>query len=309
MTRLLKVVALVNARAGALEHQDAGTFRDRLISAFAESGVSADLEFLSGDRLQKGAEDATKKAARHEIDAVVVCGGDGSIRTVASVLTGTSVPLGILPLGTLNHFAKDLGIPSDIEGAVEVISAGRARAVDVAEVNGHVFINNSSVGIYPFLVLDRERKRRTEGRAKWVATGLAVLQMLWQFPLRRLSISTDGATESVRTSLLFVGNNKYDLALSSFGKRERLDEGELWLYVSKQQSRIALIWLACRSGFGLLDQARDLQILRVSSAEIRSRKRHLLVATDGEIETMRPPLVFRSRPGALHVLVPPEAEF
>jgi diacylglycerol kinase family enzyme len=92
------------------------------------------------------------------------------------VLTGTGVPLGILPLGTLNHFAQDLDIPSDIEGAVDVISAACARQVDVAEVNGHVFINNSSIGIYPFLVLNRERRRRNEGRAKWIATGLAVLE-------------------------------------------------------------------------------------------------------------------------------------
>lgn len=234
-------------------------------------------------------------------------GGDGSIRTVASVLTGNSIPLGVLPLGTLNHFAKDLCIPLDIDGAVEVISAARARAVDVGEVNGHVFINNSSIGIYPFLVLHREQRRRVDGHAKWVAMGLAVLQLLRHFPLRRLSISTDGGTEPVRTPCLFVGNNKYDLTLSTFGKRERLDEGKLWLYVSKQQSRIALFLLACRSAFGLLDQARDLQILRVGSAEIRSRRRHLLVATDREIETMQPPLLYRSRPAALWVFTPPTA--
>lgn len=307
MIKRLRVVVLLNAAAGTLEHQDATVFRGRLTSAFAERGVSAELEFLHGDRLQKGAEDAIKKAARHEIDAVVVGGGDGSIRTVASVLTGNSIPLGVLPLGTLNHFAKDLCIPLDIDGAVEVISAARARAVDVGEVNGHVFINNSSIGIYPLLVLDRERRRRVDGHAKWVAMGLAVLQLLRHFPLRRLSISTDGSTEPVRTPCLFVGNNKYDLTVSAFGKRERLDEGKLWLYVSKQQSRIALFWLACRSAFGLLDQARDLQILRVGSAEIRSRRRHLLVATDGEIETMQPPLLYRSRPAALWVFTPPTA--
>jgi hypothetical protein len=99
-------------------------------------------------------------AKRGEIDAVVVGGGDGSVRTVASVLADTGVPLGVLPLGTLNHFARDLGIPLDVEAAAETIAKGDVRVVDLAKANGEIFINNASIGIYPYLVIARERQGR-----------------------------------------------------------------------------------------------------------------------------------------------------
>src|SRR5687767_5549926 len=109
----LRVAALVNETAGTVERQPSDAFPDRLASAFARGGVSADLELLPSDRIREAAERARERAAQGEIDAVVVGGGDGTISTVASVLAGTDIPLGVLPLGTLNHFAKDLGIPLD----------------------------------------------------------------------------------------------------------------------------------------------------------------------------------------------------
>ena len=119
---------------------------------------------------------------RGETDAIVVGGGDGSIRTLASVLAGTDVPLGVLPLGTLNHFAKDLGIPLQVEEAAAIIAAGRTRVVDLAEVNGETFINNSSIGIYPYMVIDRERRRARHKLAKWMAMVPAFFRMLRHFP-------------------------------------------------------------------------------------------------------------------------------
>ena len=92
------------------------------------------------------------------------------------------MPLGVLPLGTLNHFAKDLGIPEKLEDAVALITAGHTRRVDLGEVNGEIFINNSSLGIYPYLVSDRERQTSATGRTKWVAASLAFLRVLRRFP-------------------------------------------------------------------------------------------------------------------------------
>jgi diacylglycerol kinase family enzyme len=299
----------LNAGAGTITGQDEGVFRANLISIFADHGVSAELEFLSGSDLQASAEAAMARAQQGEIDAVVACGGDGSIRTVASVLAGTNVPLGVLPLGTLNHFAKDLGLPLNIEEGAKIIATGYRRAVDVGEVNGRVFINNSSIGVYPSLVVKRDRRRRKIGESKWTAAVLAGVQMLRRFPLHRLSISVNGEKEAVRTLCLFVGNNEYDLALANFGSRKRMDGSELWLYVTKQRSRLALIWLACRSWLGLLDGARDFIAVPTDCAEIKSKKRRLLVAMDGEVNVMHSPLMYRSRPGALTVLVPQSTTF
>lgn len=304
MTNLRRVAVLLNAGAGTLTGQDEGLFRDDLISMFADHGVSADVEMLSGDNLQKSAERAVARAQRGEIDAVVAGGGDGSIGTVAAALAGTPIPLGVLPLGTLNHFAKDLGLPLDIGAAVGIIASAHVRAVDVGAVNGTIFINNSSIGVYPSLVVKRDRRRRTTGQSKWRAAILASVQMLRRFPVHRLSILANGEHDAVRTLCLFVGNNEYDLSLTSFGSRKNLDTGELWLYVTRQQSRMSLVWLALRSWLGLLNQTQDFTAVRTDCAEIKSKKRRLLVAIDGEVTVMHSPLRYESRPGALRVLVP-----
>jgi diacylglycerol kinase family enzyme len=301
----LRIAVLINEGAGALARQDIKSFRAELNSAFERRGITAAIDFLEGSGIRKAAKEAVASADEDRIDVVVVGGGDGTVRTVASVLAGTGVPLGVLPLGTLNHFAKDAGIPVEMDGALDLIAARCVHSVDIGDVNGRVFINNASIGLYPSLVLSRERTRRSNGRPKWLATALAIFQIVRQFPLHRLSIFANGAREPVRTPCLFVGNNRYGLTALTFGQRKSLEEGELCLYVAKQQSRFALLWLAVRSSFGFIDRTRDLRVLSVSTAEIRSKKSRLFVAMDGEVEQMPPPLNYRSRPGALQVLGPP----
>ncbi|HEX2727879.1 MAG TPA: diacylglycerol kinase family protein [Beijerinckiaceae bacterium] len=300
----MRVTALVNAAAGTAERHGPDALRGTLADAFERQGLSVDLQFVPGDQLREAAEAARGAAARGEIDAVAVGGGDGTISTVAAVLAGTGIPLAVLPLGTLNHFAKDLGIPADLDAAVAVISPANMRAVDVASVNGEVFVNNSSIGIYPYMVVDRERRRSLHGQSKWVAMFWALLRGLRYFPLRRLSICAEGWAEPCRTPCVFVGNNEYCLDASSFGTRERLNAGTLCLYVARQQSRPALLWLAFRSAIGLLDRKRDLRTFKSGSVDISSRTSRLLVALDGEVLVMRSPLEYRVRPGALRVFAP-----
>jgi diacylglycerol kinase family enzyme len=300
----LRVLGLLNERAGAAQSYGADVLRDILAAAFARRGVAAELQFVSGTGLHRAAEAAAAKATGGEIDAVVVGGGDGTVSTVAGVLAGTGIPLGVLPLGTLNHFAKDLGIPLDLDAAVAVICAALTHRVDVAEVNGRVFINNSSIGIYPFMVLDRERRRRLHRLSKWSAMALAALKTLRYFPVRRLSVRVAQWTEPCRSPLVFVGNNKYLLTPPALGRRERLDQGVLSLYVAKPQSRLGLIRLALRSLLGLLGDDRDMRTFTAPAADILTRKRRLLVATDGEVTKLRPPLHYVIRPHALRVFVP-----
>jgi diacylglycerol kinase family enzyme len=300
-----RVAVLLNASAGTIEGQDGNALRDSLQSAFQRHAISATIELAPGADLRASTERALQRAAAGDLGAIVVGGGDGTIRTVASIVGASSVPLGIIPLGTLNHFAKDLGLPLEVEEAVAVIAAGEVRSVDLGEVNGMTFINNSSIGVYPYLVLDRERRRSKQGLAKWIAMILATLRALRNFPLRRLSVHAEGRTERWRSPLVLVGNNEYVLTGLSLGKRERLDRGELCLYVAKKQSRLSLFWLACRSVLGRVEQPQDLRILKVRAAEIRSHASRLLVACDGEVQVMRSPLHYHTRPGALRVFAPP----
>ncbi|MFL6306127.1 MAG: diacylglycerol/lipid kinase family protein [Xanthobacteraceae bacterium] len=299
-----RIRVLLNASSGKSAGEDRGRIKNVLESAFQNHTLSATFELLKGEELRAGAERALRRVTDGELDAIVVGGGDGTISTVSSVIAGSDVPLGIIPLGTLNHFAKDLKIPMAIHEAVAIIAAGHLRSVDVGEVNGQIFVNNSSIGLYPYLVLDRERRTSRVGLPKWLALIMASLQVLRYFPLRRLSVHTASGTETYRSPCVFIGNNVYRLSGRSLGTRDRLDEGQLSLYVAKQQSRLALLWLALRSVIGFLDHKTDLRVFNLPAVEISSYHRRLLVALDGEIDIIRSPLHYRIRSAALRVFAP-----
>ena len=296
-----KVTVLVNSRAGSVASREA--IQDRIAAAFARHNVHAALEWIERRGLTTALAAAVARAGRGEIDAVVAGGGDGTVRAAAAALAGTDVRLGVLPLGTLNHFAKDLRIPLEIEAAAASIAEGHARRIDIAEVNGQVFINNSSIGIYPYLVIDRERRRR-HGVHKRLAMVPAFFVMLRDFPRRRLHISAEGLERPYRTPCLFVGNNRYGTDFFSLGRRERLDTGRLWFYVVKPRSPLGFFWMICRMCFGRLNQARDLDTFELTATEVTASTGRLPVALDGEVKMLRTPLRYRIRPGALRVIVP-----
>jgi diacylglycerol kinase family enzyme len=302
-----KLAVLLNAGAGTAIHRGADGLRSDLAAALEALDVAAEFEFCRGQDLKRLAEAALARAKAAEIAAVVVGGGDGSIRTVAGVLAGTNVPLGILPLGTLNHFAKDLGIPLHLKEAAEVIARCKTRAVDLAEVNGETFINNSSIGIYPYIVLDRERRRAHHKLAKWMAMVPALFRVLKHFPRRQLALSAEGWTRPYRTPCLLIGNNEYGMEFFELGRRHHLDRGEISVYVVKQRRPFGFFWMICRMVLGKVSQARDIESFRLKELQVRSKTSRLPVALDGEVEMMHPPLQYRSRPEALRVIVPPAA--
>lgn len=305
MPSRLRLAVVLNEAAGSLVGSGGDALRQTIAVAFERQGIAADLNFVKSEKLREAAEQALKQVKEGEFDAIAVGGGDGSIRTFASVLADTGVAVGLLPLGTLNHFARDVGAPREIEAAVALIAAGQTRLVDLGEANGRVFINNSSIGVYPYLVVERERRRRRQGLSKWTAMSLSALRALWRLPLRRLVVHAGESSERCRSPCVFIGNNSYDLAIPNVGARKSLDRGELSVYIAKSQSWFALAIIACRALIGLLNDVRDFRIVKGPSAEIGSRTSRLLVAFDGEVELLAQPLRYRIRPGALRVYAPP----
>lgn len=297
-----KLIALINASAGTAKTTRKDELEALLSSAFAGHGLAVDIQFPAGDQLSG----AVKAARDGGADGVIVGGGDGTIRTAAAVLAGSETSLGVLPLGTLNHFSKDLGIPGKLEDAIGVIASGNVERIDVGSVNDEVFINNSSIGIYPFLVLDRERMQEEEGKTKWHAALLASFRALRKFPLRRLRVNVGKEDAPHRSPLVFVGNNAYGLDPGKVGKRERMDAGELSIHIAKVESRKGFLLLVLRALIGRLRTSRDLKVLQASSAEITARTSRLPVALDGEVEIMTPPLRYAIRKRALKVFMPKE---
>jgi diacylglycerol kinase family enzyme len=296
-----KVLALVNT-GGKAAATIGDALRQRLADAFAAAGVEARVDLLSGGELAQALRAAV--AARDSFDALAVGGGDGTIGTAAAALAGTGIPLGVLPLGTLNHFARDLGIPPLLELACLAIGEGCARDVDVAEVNGRVFVNNSSIGIYPYMVEARDAQRRALGLGKWGAMAIAFASMLRRFPVHRLTIRTADATLAHKTPCAFIGNNRYVLEGAALGTREALDDGALCVYVARSRSRLHFLRTMLKAMLGRMTPRADFEELRAETVEIGSRARRLRVALDGELVQMQPPLRYAIRRAALRVLVP-----
>jgi diacylglycerol kinase family enzyme len=268
---------------------------------FSECGINARIDRADkGEQIVAAAAQAVAQGAR----CVVAGGGDGTVSAVASRLAGTDVALGVLPLGTLNHFAKDLRIPLELDAAIKNIADGRERAVDVGEVNGRLFINNSSLGLYPDIVLDREQQRRRLGRGKWRALLAACVHVGRRYPQLSLHIELDGKAYDRRSAFAFIGNNEYLMEGFNIGERACLWAGRLSLYVTQRTGRFGLLLLALRAVAGRLRQARDFDMVTARSLVVRTPHKRIRVATDGEVSLMDTPLHYRVRPGALRVLVP-----
>jgi len=294
----LKVRVIVNRGGGSFNERTAG----ELEGLFSAAGVEAEVRLVESGRLN---DEFAEAAATPGVDAVVAAGGDGTISCAAGALAGCDRPLGVLSFGTLNHFARDAGLPADMKDAVAAIAGRRTRMVDVAEVNGRVFINNSAVGLYPLMVREREAQQRRLGRSKRLAMLIASLRALYRFSRRRLTIRMAGRQAPIETPLLFVGNNHYDTKLFALGRREAIDRGELCLYAPLARSRFHLVALSLRSLLGGLDQVRDfINLDGIEAVEVHSSRKLLAVSTDGETWSLETPLRYRIRPGALRLLVP-----
>lgn len=277
---------------------------EALPAQFEQAGLRVRLIDLRGGA---GSDAELAEAIVRRPPIVVAGGGDGTLSAIASQLAGTGIALGVLPLGTFNHFAKDLNIPLNLDEAVRVIAAGHSTAVDVGEVNGRIFLNNSGLGLYPDIVRHRDRQQRTLGRSKWHAMAWAAWSLLRRYPFVQVRLVIDGEARCWRTPFVFVGNNEYTMEGLRIGGRERLDAGRLCLYIAHRPGRLGLLRLALHALFGRLRQASDFDALSATELVIETRRKRLYVATDGEVWPMTTPLRYRVRPGALRVIVPAPA--
>ena len=297
---LTPVKIIVSASAGS-GNSDAG---ERLVQIFQEQQVAVDMSLA-----ESGAEltDLARDAARGPYKTIVAAGGDGTVNSVATEVVDSGKTLGVLPLGTLNHFARDLGIPFEVDDAVRTIIEGQTVEVDVAEVNDRVFLNNSSLGLYPIIVREREKRQRL-GSGKWPAFVWATIQALRRYPFLDVRLRVDGEWLDRTTPFVFIGNNEYVMDLFNIGVRERLDRGVLSIYITHRTGRLRLMGLALRAVFGRLNEDKDFLALRSDEVKIHTAHKRLRVALDGEITVLQPPLDYQIRARALRVIVPRATE-
>jgi diacylglycerol kinase family enzyme len=243
-----------------------------------------------------------RKAAEADAPALGMAGGDGSLGAVAGVAVDHGIPFVCVPFGSRNHFARDLGL--DYEDPVGGLAAfeGEERAVDVGRVDGLVFLNNVSLGLYASLVHDpgHETKNR-------IAAGLRMVPAAFGRARRPLELVLDApdSRERVKTFVLLVANNDYALdAISDLGARTRLDEGLLHVYVVKAVGRFRLALLFARALAGRVGKIEGYSELTAERLTVDSPRPRIHVAVDGEPAVLPAPLEFELLPRALRVLVP-----
>ena len=266
-----------------------------------EQGDAFEVHAVEADQIASTIRDVLGAGAKR----ILVSGGDGTIATAAAELLNGDTELAILPGGTLNHFARDLGVSTDAAEALQLAVTGQCRGVDVGVVNGHVFLNTSSVGAYVRFVRVRERLERRFGYR--IASFLAALRILFQLRRFAVELEVDGEPRLYRTPLVFIGVGERDLQLPTLGNR--VSEGRRGLHVMIVNGRsrarlLALALAAVARGVDAAARTPELDSFLVERCRITLR-RPTAVAIDGELAAMHETLQYELRRDALHVVCPP----
>lgn len=295
------IEVIINPGSGSvLEGETEGSLREK----FVADGIDANVHVVQKD---ERIEALARKAASGDAEIIVAGGGDGTVSAVATEVAKAGKTLGVLPLGTLNNFSKDLGIPQELLGAIGVVGAGRTIKIDLAEVNGRIFINNSSIGLYPRIVRKREQQQRL-GYGKWWAAFWAALRIFRFSRFLKVRIEIDGKSFLRKTPFLFVGNNQYEMDLYNIGRRSSIDRGKLSVYFLRRGGRWGVIIMLLKTLTGSLKQWRDFEEVLTETVTIQTRRRRLPMAFDGEVGMMETPLEYKILPAALKVIVPASDE-
>jgi diacylglycerol kinase family enzyme len=273
----------------------------------AAEGARIELRDLTGAAGGTSLREACRAAVGEGFRVVAAAGGDGTVAAVAACLAGTGVPMGLVPLGTFNYFARGNGIPEDLTAALELLETGRPAPRDVAYVNGHLFLNNASVGIYPRILADREAVYRRWGRSRIAAYWSVVRTVAGFRRARRMKVTVDGHTFRAKTPLVFVAFNAFQLDAFGLAGADRIRAGEFAVFVAPDCGRFGLIGFAAKLLLRGMRRGRDFELLHGQEVEIDTvdpRHRDRRIAIDGEKVWMEPPFRFRIDRGALCLIVP-----
>lgn len=295
-------MALLNPGGGTLSRGIAAPAQ--VASALRRAGIPADVRPVRGSMLSA----ATRQALAEGAELIIAGGGDGTVSAVAGALAGSAAMLGVLPLGTFNHFARDLGVPPTLDAAAAALAAALPGVIDISEVNGHRFVNNSALGFYTKVVRERVQPRVRSRLGKMRSTAIAAVRLLGKYRLSEVRLDVDGSRVRRLTPFVFLSNNPAEMTALSFGKRPRLDSGKLLVYVHKSRSRGAVLRTMLEAVLRDVRQTSarfDEWLTDSVEIDFRGRTRPVGVFLDGELIHLPPPLRYRILPGYLRVAVPP----
>ena len=237
-------------------------------------------------------------------DVVVAAGGDGTINTVAGVCHRAGATMGIIPLGTFNYFARENNIPVEVDGAIKVLLTGQAKTVAAGRVNDRLFLVNASFGLYTTVIRNREQVKKRFGRYRIVALASALWCLLRGRATFGVDIESHGQILHRDTSMVFVGNNKFQLESLGLATAETEGPDTISMVLLKPVTRLQTARLLLR---GLLRDMRSEERLEEFSAShitVQTTRKHIACVMDGEIVNVQAPLEFSAVPDALQLICP-----
>jgi diacylglycerol kinase family enzyme len=271
-------------------------------AAFTAHGWQVKFALVGRRDLHRQAQQTVSQAS----GAIVVAGGDGTINAVASSCVEADQPLGLVPAGTFNYVARNLGVPTGVSQAVSIIVNGRVRHIDIGTINGRIFLNNAGFGLYAKMLARREQDKRRFGRSRVVAFVSGIRGLLSSRPLYAVELVADGHPERRLTTTLFFGCNALQLEHFNVAAAECLRQHKLAVLSLKLRSRWEVAVAACAALTGRLDAVETTDAFCANHVRVQTQRRALQVVVDGEIILLRPPLEVTLRPGALQVFAPAE---
>jgi diacylglycerol kinase family enzyme len=244
-----------------------------------------------------------REQIRRGIRLFVAAGGDGTVNHVIQAVVHTEAVAAVIPTGTYNHFARDLGIPLDWRAALDVALTGESRPVDTGRINDRFFLNNVSIGLYPDLVARREKRGRDYPR--WKARLYALYGTMRKYPHVTVAVESDTRHDVIRTHVFMVSNNSYDLERVGIeAPRTKLSEGRLSVYWLPHTPRWQLMRFAARYLAGRVRTIPGFRSFRTLRMRVQSSRPALQVGVDGEVFSLQTPLVITAVPQSLAVRVP-----
>ncbi|MDX2264706.1 MAG: diacylglycerol kinase family protein [Hyphomicrobiales bacterium] len=303
-SRLGKTCVVINEKAGAALGHDGDLLRDYVQDQLGAAATSLRVASVRPSAIVE----ELRRAVSDDADTIIVAGGDGSVCAAANAAMGGRAVIGVIPLGTANLMARDLGMPLDFRAAIDALIDAEPVAIDVAEVNGRVFLCSSLLGLPSSLPRARQRLRggslltRIRGYA---AMARSILRRTKSFKVR---IDDGSGSRPVRMQLAVISNNPYDDSQLVSLVRPSLSTGKLGLYVMKHETFLGAAWLLLKAFLGSRPRDPQLERREVETVTIEAiTRKHFELSNDGELERFASPLVFRIRPAAIRMLRPRRA--
>ncbi len=298
-------VIVANTHSG---HASLEMMQDTLEKILGQAGRPYHLVVVDDPQQLEDSLRRALQAARECGGSLVIAGGDGTVNTLVNLLAECPCPLGILPMGTFNYFAREHGIPTDLTAAVQALLHARAQPVTLGMVNQRRFLVNASLGLYPQLLEEREAFKQKFGRWRLVALASALLTFLHQHRSMRLALECDGKTHQLRLLTLFVTNSRLQAERLGLALPDSTDKPQLTVLLVRPGGLWIRLGLLLRSAFQRLGDAEHIRsfsftylVVRLSG---RARARRIKVAMDGEVTWLSAPLEFKMVPNAFSLLKP-----